>query len=334
MQCYEPPYTLTPTLVQQVADIMELVTRWSVADEATLAPHLRRSNRIRTIHASLAIEHNSLSLEQVTAVLEGKTVIGLPREIQEVRNAFAAYEQLAALNPISETDLLNAHHLLMVGLIDDAGHFRRGGVGIYGEQGLVHMASPAHRVPLLMVDLLHWLRSMPVHPLIASSIFHYEFEFIHPFSDGNGRLGRLWQTLILSKWQPMLAYLPVETVIKERQAAYYQALADADKQANATPFIEFMLDALYQALRDALAINATTMSEKMSAKLSEKPTRSAVEQIIALLQQHSSMTIKELAQELTLSTRTIERHLKHLQEQGRLRRVGSARKGEWAVNDL
>ena len=210
---YQPPYTLTPLMLTQVAETVALLTRWSVAGEAALSPQLRRNNRIRTIQASLAIENNTLSIEQVTAVLEGKPVLGLPREIQEVRNAFAAYEQLPQWQAYSVADLLAAHGLLMAGLVDEAGVFRAGGVGIYNDQGLVHMAPPASRIAKLMDDLLAWLASVPVHPLIASCVFHYEFEFIHPFSDGNGRMGRLWQTLILSQWQPMLAYLPVESVI-------------------------------------------------------------------------------------------------------------------------
>ena len=234
---YEPPYTITPQIVQRVAELVELVTRWSVSGDDAMAPQLRRNNRIRTIQASLAIENNTLSIEQVTAVLDGKPVIGLPREIQEVRNTFVAYEQLAHWQPYSSVDLLAAHGVLMSGLVDDAGHYRRSGVGIYSTEGLVHIAPPVGRVHGLMADLLGWLASVPVHPLIASCVFHYEFEFIHPFADGNGRMGRLWQTLILSQWQPMLAYLPVETVIKMRQTAYYEALAAADKVGDSTSFI-------------------------------------------------------------------------------------------------
>ena len=287
--------------MQHVAEIVELVTRWRVSGGETLTPQLRRENRIRTIQASLAIEQNTLSVEQVSAVLDGKHVVGLPREIQEVRNAFTAYEQLASWNPHSSADLCAAHGVLMAGLVDEAGHYRKGGVGIYSQDELVHMAPPADRVYGLMADLLDWLASAAVHPLIASCVFHYEFEFIHPFADENGRMGRLWQTLILSRWQPVLVYLPVETVIKARQADYYQVLAQADNAGDSTVFIEFMLHALLDALTEALAKTAEKASEKMSGKTSEK--------IITALQGNPSFTIAELAKTLGVSNRTIERNL-------------------------
>ena len=258
MSRYQPPLSLTLPMLGLVAEISEQIGRLSALHAATLTPQLRRGNRIRTIQASLAIENNTLSVEQVTAVLEGKRVLGLPREIQEVRNAFAAYEAMPDWRPSSRADVLAAHRLLMLGLIDDAGQFRRGGVGIYRGDKLVHMAPPPSRVATLIDDLLAWLEVTELHPLIASCVFHYEFEFIHPFADGNGRMGRLWQTLILSQWRPVLAWLPVESVICEQQEAYYAALLAADQQAQATPFVEFMLQALQQALLNAEQIDQVT----------------------------------------------------------------------------
>ncbi|NMW18270.1 MAG: Fic family protein [Chlorobiaceae bacterium] len=316
---YQPPYTITPQIVQQVAVIVELVTRWSYSDDSALTPQLRRNNRIRTIQASLALENNTLSIEQVTDVLDGKAVVGLPREIQEVRNAFAAYEQVSKWEPHSQSDLLAAHGLLMDGLVDDAGHYRKGGVGIYSDKGLVHMAPPAKMLSGLMADLVEWLASAPVHPLIASSVFHYEFEFIHPFADGNGRMGRLWQTLILSKWEPILAYLPVESVIRMRQTAYYEALAEADRIASATPFIEFMLQALHDAMTEVLIKTSVITSGKTSGK------------IIDALNKNCFMTIPELAHMIGISTRSIERNLQKLQKDGRLRRIGPPKGGHWEV---
>ncbi len=319
---YQPPYTITPLILQRVAEIVELLTRWEVAGDNTLSPQLRRNNRIRTIQASLAIENNTLSIEQVTAVLEGKTVLGLPREIQEVRNAFTAYEQLPNWQAHSADDLLTAQGLLMAGLVDDAGCFRTGGVGIYNGQDLVHMAPSASRVATLMADLLAWLASAPVHPLIASCVFHYEFEFIHPFADGNGRMGRLWQTLILSQWQPVLAYLPVESVIRVRQTAYYQALADADSLADSTPFIEFMLQALLDAMTEVLVKTSGKKSVKTSGK------------ILALIRENALVTIPELAASIGVSERSIERNLKKLQAEKRLSRIGPANGGHWKVEEI
>ncbi len=255
MAKYQPPFEISASALQAVAEICEMLGRWSISNKPTLSPHLRRNNRIRTIHASLAIENNSLSVKEVAAVLDGKTVLGLPREIQEVRNAFAAYEEMPNWQPENLQNLLTAHQLLMQGLIDDAGKFRSSGVGIYRDQTLIHLAPPADRVANLTADLLAWLKKTDTHPLITSCVFHYEFEFIHPFADGNGRMGRMWQTLILSKWNSLLAFLPVETVIQKRQAEYYQALAASDKAGSATNFIEFMLDALRISMSEVVIEN-------------------------------------------------------------------------------
>ena len=248
---YKPPFTITPAILRLVSEISELVGHVQALSGST-SPLLRRENRIRTIHASLAIENNTLTLEQVTAVLNGKHVLGQPREIQEVRNAFIAYEHLETWNPSSQNDILAAHAMLMAGLVDHPGQFRTGGVGVFQGSRVVHMAPPAHLVHGHMTNLLTWLATSDDHPLVTSCIFHYEFEFIHPFEDGNGRMGRLWQTLILSRWKPLFAFLPVETVIRERQEGYYAALAQADSAGESTPFVEFLLDALHVALNEAV----------------------------------------------------------------------------------
>lgn len=246
-----PPYTITSTALKLVAAISEQLATLSATGALTaesLSPQLRRENRIRTIHASLAIENNTLSLEQVTDIIDGKPVIGPPRDIQEVRGAVAAYEKLDAWQAHSLRDLLAAHSLLMHDLVDNPGKLRTGGVGVFQGQKVVHMAPPANLVHGHLKNLLQWLKSTDEHPLITSCVFHYEFEFIHPFDDGNGRMGRLWQTLILSKWRPVLAYMPVETIIRNRQAEYYASLGQADAQGEATKFIEFMLQALHDTL--------------------------------------------------------------------------------------
>ncbi len=249
---YRPPYTITPAIVRLVAEISEVIGGYTVLAEKNLTPRLRRENRIRTIQASLAIENNTLTLEQVTAVIDGKRVLGHPREIQEVRNAFAAYEAMEEWRSTSREHLLGAHGLLMSALMDHPGVFRSGDVSIFRGEQVVHMAPPAHRVPYLTDQLLDWLKHTEEHPLVAGCLFHYELEFIHPFADGNGRMGRLWQTLILRNWKPLLAYLPVETVIRDRQEDYYRVLAQADEHADVTPFVEFMLKALLDTMSEAV----------------------------------------------------------------------------------
>ncbi len=247
---YQPPFTINNSILKSVAEIAEMLGRWSAETGGNLNPQLRRNNRIRTIHASLAIENNSLTEKQVSTVIEGKPVLGSPREVKEVQNAILAYEEMPNWNSSSIDDLLKAHEILMRILVDEAGKFRSTAVGIYKDKTLIHMAPPADRVPYLMQELLDWLDKTETHPLIVSCVFHYEFEFIHPFSDGNGRMGRLWQSLILSKWQPLLAHLPVETVVHQQQEQYYQALGACDKAGDSTLFVEFMLSAIKQAMEE------------------------------------------------------------------------------------
>lgn len=238
---YQPPYTITPEILNRVAAISEAVGRLTARRETATVLRLRRINRIRRIQGSLAIEGNTLSEVQITAILDGKRVIAPPREVQEVKNALAAYDRFNTWQPEAEKDLLEAHRLLMSGLIDEAGVYRRGGVGVMAAKEVIHMAPSANRVPHLMGDLFGWLAAADAHPLVASSVFHYEFEFIHPFADGNGRVGRLWQSLILARWNPLFADIPVESLIFEHQAKYYQALEESTRQTDSAPFVSFML---------------------------------------------------------------------------------------------
>lgn len=247
-----------------VVEIAGEVGRMGALSTTGNVPILRRDNRIRSIHASLAIENNTLTLEQVTAAISGKRVLGPPSEIQEVKNAFTAYEAMASWNPSSSKDLLAAHRIVMHGLAADAGRFRSTSVGIAQGKRIVHLAPPAGRVPALMKDLQGWLRTGKVHPLVAGCVFHYELEFIHPFTDGNGRIGRLWQTLILSQWNPLFSYLPVESVIRERQAEYYKVLGTCDKAGDSSAFIEFLLAALLTALREAAAAESSGTKSALS----------------------------------------------------------------------
>ncbi len=263
---YSPPCTISSAIVKLVAAISEELGRHSAIADGAHTLRLRRENRIRTIHASLAIENNTLTLEQVTAVINGKRVLGLPREIQEVRNALAAYEAMANWSPTSRDDLLAAHGLLMAGLVDESGRFRTGGVGVFQGDDLIHLAPPAERVPELMQDLLDWLARTDVHALIAGCVFHYELEFIHPFADGNGRMGRLWQTLILGRWKPVLEFLPVETVIRERQTEYYRVLGDAGQTGDSAVFVEFVLTAMLEALMELRSTDQVTAQVTVQVK--------------------------------------------------------------------
>ena len=245
-----PPYSITPEIVSRVERIGEAIGRAEASREAQEL-RLRRINRIRTIRGSLAIEGNTLGEEQISAVLDGKPVIAPPREIREARNAFKAYDRYPEWNPASEADLLGAHEILMAGLLDAPGRYRRGPVVVAGPGEVHHVGPPADRVPHLMADLLAWVGGTREHPLIASSVFHYEFEFIHPFADGNGRMGRLWQTLILTRWKPLFADVPVESLIHASQREYYDAIRDSSARGESTSFIVYMLGAILGALQES-----------------------------------------------------------------------------------
>lgn len=262
---YHPPYTISPEILNRVAAISEAVGRLTVLTDKARTLRLRRINRIRTIHGSLAIEGNTLSEAQITAILEGKRVIAPPREVQEVKNALAAYDLFGTWKPEAEKDLLEAHRMLMSGLIDEAGLYRHGGVGVMAGQQVIHMAPPADRVPQLMGDLFGWLAAADVHPLIASSVFHYELEFIHPFADGNGRMGRLWQSLILAHWNPLFADIPVESLIFEHQAEYYQSIKESTQKTDSAPFITFML----RMILDTVTTTAPQVSPQVTPQVGE-----------------------------------------------------------------
>ena len=244
---HEPPHRITPRILGLVEEIGEAIGR---AESAVLWQdlRLRRRNRIRTLRGSLAIEGNTLSEEQITTILDGKPVVGPLRDVQEARNAIKAYDEFERWEPSDESHLLRAHELLMTALLDEPGCYRRGRVAVVGGGEVQHVGPPAARVPQLMKDLLHWLATTDAHPLVASSVFHYEFEFIHPFDDGNGRLGRLWQTLILTRWNPIFAHIPVESLVHARQSDYYRAIRASSAEGASSKFIEFMLEVILAAL--------------------------------------------------------------------------------------
>lgn len=285
MSEYKPPFHMTDRITNLVAEISEQIGRITVRYHGNLNPRLRKENRIRTIHSSLAIEHNSLSLEQVTAILNGKRILGDLNEIREVQNAYETYDMLLTLNPSSVKDLLKAHKQMMNGLIPENGRFRTEGVGVFDGDVVVHMAPPAQFVPGQIQDLFDWYQASEIHPLVKSAIFHYEFEFIHPFADGNGRMGRLWHSLLLGTWKELFFWLPIEELIRTRQKKYYDALRKADKEADSSEFVRFMLEIILDTLEQTVVVGeaestgTSPVSESMQRLLDAigSETLSAVE---------------------------------------------------------
>lgn len=257
----KPPYTITTSILNLVVSISQKIGEASAHYLDKQSPKLRKENRIKTIQATLGIEGNSLSESQVQAIDEGKVLIGFERDQKEVQNALALYERWNEFNPVKSDSLLSAHRILMQGLVTNPGEYRNRSVGITKGKTLTHIAPPADRVPFLMNDLFDFVSNDPDPLLIKSCVFHYEFEFIHPFIDGNGRMGRFWQSVILSKSHPIFEFLPFETIIASSQTDYYLALAQSDACGQSTPFIEYMLGVLDKSLAQLLNTTNVVLSE-------------------------------------------------------------------------
>ena len=331
---YQPPFTITTDILNLVAQISQQVGELN-ASQLNVSPQLRKQNRIKTISGTLAIEGNTLTEEQITAIVEGKPVLGSVRELAEVKGAIAAYDALPTFTPSAINDLLTAHGLMLSDILVNAGEFRSKGVAIHKGGVVHHVAPPGHQVSGLIADLILWLKQTKDHPLIASCVFHYEFEFIHPFADGNGRMGRLWQTLILSKWHPLFISLPLESVIKDHQQAYYHALEQADNQADSTPFIHFMLSVIQQTLAQNASVNAS-LKESQNAPVNALINLTGLktpEAILALLSSTPELTRQQVADTLNKDLRTIGRAISKLQQQGKLTRIGSDKTGHWQVTE-
>lgn len=322
---YMPPFKITAKIIDLISRISEKIGEINSLENSPHHVELRKQNRIKTIHSSLAIESNSLSIEQITAIIEGKRVLGAPDEILEVKNAIQAYELLLSLNPYEEKDLLKAHSLMMKDLVNRRGKYRNDGVGIFDGENVVHLAPPADRVPHLMGDLFDWLKKSDAHPLIKSCVFHYEFEFIHPFQDGNGRMGRLWQTVILKEWKDVFAWLPVETLVKENQADYYKALSTSDSNADSTLFTEFMLSMILSAVEEIIRTE-----KKVSVKVTAKVTANQ-KKIIETIAENPYITQNKLAEIVGISRKSIIQNMKKLQENHFIERVGADKNGHWKV---
>ncbi len=325
---YTPPFEITSRIIDLVSQISEKIGEINFLMSDSRPITLRKENRIKTIHSSLAIENNSLTVEQITAIMDGKRVLGSPGEIQEVKNAIETYDILLSLNPYDENDLLKAHRILMQDLVKDNGRYRSGEVGIFDGDKVVHAGPPAKRVPMLMSDLFEWLSKSDVHPLIKSCVFHYEFEFIHPFADGNGRMGRLWQTAILKNWREVFAWLPVEVLIKENQASYYKALSMSDISASSTYFIEFLLQLLLDTIEETLETE-----KKVTVKVTAKVTANQ-KKIIECLRTNPYITMDELSEKVGISRKSIAANIKKLKTLGYISRIGADKNGYWQVEEM
>lgn len=315
---YEPPFLRTPRIEALCMDIAESVGSLGPNSKLSTNPTLHRKLRISTIYSSLLVEGNELSLDQVTAIIDGKRVLGNQNDIREVENARNAYDMLPDLDPLSLDDLLLAHKAMMTGLVPEAGRFRSKNAGVFEGERLIHAGTPTKYVPSLMEDLFSWLACSDMHPLLRSCVFHYEFEFIHPFADGNGRTGRLWHTLLLSKWRHALAWLPVESVILKRQQDYYRAFSESESKGECGPFVTYMLEAIKEAL-------APYSGNQASVTVLREET------LLAFVLDRPHATIAEIAEHLGVSRATVDRLIAALRANGRLNRVGGRRAGHWEV---
>ena len=329
---YIPPFTVSSRAINLIAEISSTIERYAIRMEQSDSLRLRKVNRIKTIHSSLAIEGNNLTESQVCDIINGKNVVAPLKEIQEVKNAIATYELYPTLNPFSVEDLLKAHGVMMRALTGDAGRFRAGGVGVFSEKGCVHMAPPADRVPMLINDLFEWLVESSDHLLIRSCVFHYEFEFIHPFSDGNGRMGRLWQSLILGRLHPIFEHLPVENMVYANQQAYYDAITESSRVADSCPFIDFMLNEILNALKahkiedtGNVGINVG-INGGTNVGINER-------NILAIIANSPNVTVRDMADALGLSLRQCERLIAEMKRKNLIKRTGSNKSGAWLIND-
>lgn len=309
----QPPFEINERIMADVIEIAELVGRVSVTDKISMNPTLRRTNRIQTIYSSLAIEQNTLDIEQVTAVLSGKRVIAPLKDIAEVQNAYEIYDNMDKLNPYSIDDLLKAHSVMERGLLNEAGEFRSRPVGVADSEGnILHFGTLPQYVPKLIQELLEWTEKSEIHLLIKSCVFHYEFELIHPFADGNGRMGRLWHTLLLSKWNPIFAWLPIESIIHDNQSEYYNAINVSNNNGNSTVFIEFMLSVIKQALQESINDKPKNISSKSDLRWNK---------INDYLETHEYILNSDVQKLLGVSSATATRILVGFMKDGKLKRI-------------
>jgi len=309
-------------MVHLIGEISELIAEVKSVDKTFDTLKLRKKNRICSITGTLQIEGNTFDEAKVTSLIDGKPVLGTMREIEEVKGAIKAYEMMEKYNYKNEKDLLLAHGLLMKSVLDNAGNYRKVNVAVGGKGGVTHLAPPPNRVPYLMGELFEWLKNSDEHPLILSSVFHYEFEFIHPFSDGNGRVGRLWQSVILSSFKDFFAYMPIESVVRDHQEAYYKALEEAGSFGESTPFVTFMLHIIAKSLKAYL---------KESKKSNQKSNQKSDQKVLNLIGQNKEVTIEQLCETLHMSQSGVKKVLAKLKKSELIKRVGSPKGGYWEM---
>ena len=322
----KPPFTINNSMLNKVVEISKAIGKLEFQVERNLK--LRKENRIKSIHSSLAIENNSLSVQQVTDIIDGKRVLGDPREIREVKNAYDVYEEILTLKPFNQGDFLKSHGLLTAEIVGFSGEYRHQDVGIFDDSGnVIHMGARPQFIQGLMDELFAWGKESDTLDIIKSCVFHYEIEMIHPFEDGNGRMGRLWQTVVLSNWNPIFAWIPIETIIFENQQAYYEALGLADKANESTPFIEFMLDVILETL---IAYQTSDISsDKMSDKILEMPSElTRIEEevyltIIHYFKDHEQITSVAASKLINKSATTTRKYLAKFVSLGILEAHGS-----------
>lgn len=326
---YIPPFSVSAEAINLIAQISAQIERYAIRLEQSDGLRLRKANRIKTIHSSLAIEGNKLTEGQVSDIIDGKNVVAPLRDIQEVKNAIATYDLYDSLDAFSVDDLLKAHGVMMQALTNEAGRFRRGGVGVFGETGCVHIAPPADRVPYLIKDLFGWLRNSTDHLLIRSCVFHYEFEFIHPFIDGNGRMGRLWQSLILGKLHPLFQFLPVENMVHANQQAYYDVIGESSRIGNSAPFIDFMLREILHTLKqhqgDVLDVGIN-VGTNVGINIGENERK-----LLSIIAHSPQATAREMADILGVTSRQCERVLATMKQKGLIARIGANKGGYWKI---
>jgi len=315
---YTPPFKVTTKIIDLISQISLNIGKLEAIDSVSTLPMLRKVNQIRTITGTLQIEGSTLDEERITALIEGKRVLGKVDEIAEANGAIALYKQLDNLNYKDERELLKSHKILMNELLKTAGTYRTSDVGVGGKDGVVHVAPPCGQVPNLMGDLLHWLSITEEHPLIISSVFHYEFEFIHPFIDGNGKMGRFWQSLILYNWNNYFSVIPIESIIRDKQQEYYKVLEECGVSGESTLFIEFVLQSILEAV--------DRVGNKVGNKVGNLTDNQLM--IIEQIQLNNKISASKLADIVGISKRKIEENLAKLKEQGVLERVGGTR-GYW-----